>query len=147
MPSSPRRLFDDEPIDLARLRDLNLDLEVLVEEIEGVQGDIDKIEGRIELSSGLLKIDRMRFDLVGGNAQLKARVDTRASTPAFMLRVSGDDIDLGDFIAKTQSDIPIDGELDFLVFAFRAMTSTLATSSRRRNRTSRSTGSSISSSI
>lgn len=114
-PSSRQYLFADDPINLARLRDLDLDLEVLVEEVDGVRFNIDKIEGRIELSSGLLKIDRMRFDLIGGSVRMKARVDTRASMPALMLHVSAQDLDLGDFIAKTQLDIPIDGDLDLVV--------------------------------
>jgi hypothetical protein len=108
-------LFGEDPVPFEALRDFDLDLDVLLDQLEGVDLDIDKAEARLDLKDGLLKVDPLRFNFEGGHLQIKLLVDARPKAPTVSLKVTADDVDLGDLLAQTEVDVPLDGELDLLI--------------------------------
>jgi hypothetical protein len=108
-------LFGEDLIPFEALRDFDLDLDVLLDQLEGVDLDIDKAEARLDLKDGLLKVDPLRFNFEGGHLQINLLVDARPKAPTVSLKLTADDVDLGDLLAQTEVDVPLDGELDLLI--------------------------------
>jgi uncharacterized protein involved in outer membrane biogenesis len=108
-------LFSGDPIPFEFLRDFDLDLDLLLDHLEGVDLDIDKAEAQLNLKDGLLKIDPLRFIFVGGNVAVHLVADAHAKDPKISLRLEADDVDLGDLLAQVEVDVPLDGELDMVL--------------------------------
>jgi uncharacterized protein involved in outer membrane biogenesis len=102
-------VFPREPLDFSGLQHFNLDLEILIDDIIGVDYKIDKLDGRIKLTDGVLHISPMRMTFEGGTTDLDFLLDTR-STPSFTLKVLADDLELGRSIAEVQDVVPVEGK-------------------------------------
>ena len=110
-----KRLFGDDPIPFEALKDFDLDLDVLLDQLEGVELDIDKAEAQLNLKDGLLKIEPLQFNFVGGSVVVHLVADAQAKEPKISLRLEADDVDLGDLLAQVEADVPLDGELDMVL--------------------------------
>ncbi|MCZ6682730.1 MAG: AsmA family protein, partial [Planctomycetota bacterium] len=110
-----KRLFSDEPLPFERLSAIDLDLEILLDELDGVSLDIDQAQLHLVLENGVLTIDPLRFNLVGGLAEIRASADTTPTFPELSLDVRIDDLDLGDLLGQLKADVPLDGELDLIL--------------------------------
>jgi uncharacterized protein involved in outer membrane biogenesis len=108
-------LFSDDPIPFEVLKGFDLDLDVLLDQLEGVELDIDKAEARLNLKDGLLKIEPLRFIFVGGRVVAHLVADAHGKDPKISLRLEADDVDLGDLLAQVKVDVPLDGELDMVL--------------------------------
>jgi uncharacterized protein involved in outer membrane biogenesis len=102
-------IFDREPLDFSGLQHFNLDLEILIDHITGVDFAIEKLEGAIKLTDGVLRIYPMRLTLEGGTTDLELELDTR-NTPSVTLKITADDLQLGKLIAKAQEAVPVEGK-------------------------------------
>jgi uncharacterized protein involved in outer membrane biogenesis len=107
-----KRLFGEDPIPFEVLKDFDLDLDVLLDELEGVDLNIDKAVALLKVKDGILKVDPLRFNFVGGNMEIHLVADTRPKAPKVRLKLEAHNVDLGDFLAQVDVDIPLDGELD-----------------------------------
>ena len=110
-----QRVFGDEPIGFEALRDFDLELEVLLEDVEGVHLDLNRVEGRVSVKDGLLTVEPLAFNFVGGQVDASLSIDARGETPEQSLALAADDVDLGDFLAQTEVEVPLDGDMDLLV--------------------------------
>jgi uncharacterized protein involved in outer membrane biogenesis len=108
-------LFSGDPIPFEILKGFDLDLHVLLDQLEGVELDIDKAEAQLNLKHGVLKIEPLRFVFVGGHMAAHLVADAQATDPKISLRLEADDVDLGDLLAQVRVDVPLDGELDMVV--------------------------------
>jgi uncharacterized protein involved in outer membrane biogenesis len=108
-------LFSDDPIPFEILKGFDLDLDVLLDQLEGVELDIDKAEAQLNLKDGVLKIVPLRFVFVGGRVAAQLVADAQAKDPEMSLRLEADDVDLGDLLAQVRVDGPLDGELDMVL--------------------------------
>ena len=88
---------------------------MLLEDIEGIHVDIDKAEGRLEVLDAVLKVDPLSFNFVGGRVDMALLVDASNDPPRLRVGLAADDVHLGDFLAQTEVQVPLDGELDLLV--------------------------------
>jgi hypothetical protein len=102
-------IFDREPLDFSGLQLFNLDLEFLIDDITGVDFSIEKLEGRISLTDGTLRLSPMQLVIEGGATDLELELATR-NTPSVMLKVIADDLLLGKLIAKAQEEVPVEGK-------------------------------------
>jgi|GEM_PF-1122369 len=102
-------VFDREPLDFSGLQHFNLDLEILIDDIIGVDYTIDKLDGRIKLTEGVLRISPMRLTFEGGATDLDLLLDSR-NTPSFTLKVTADDLVLGKMISELQKEVPVKGK-------------------------------------
>jgi hypothetical protein len=112
---APRFLFSEEPITFSSLKGFDLDLDMQLDEVKGIQFDIDKAEMQLTLEDGLLKVDPLLFNFAGGRIEMRLLVDARTETPAVVLDIVADDVDLGDFLAQVEAEAPLDGELDMIL--------------------------------
>jgi len=110
-----QRVFGVEPIGFEALRDFDLDLEILLEDVEGVHLDLNRIEGHVSVKDGLLTAEPLAFNFVGGQVDASLSIDARGETPKQSLALAADDVDLGDFLAQTEVEVPLDGDMDLLV--------------------------------
>lgn len=113
--SQSERVFDDEPIGFEVLRDFDLELDVLLEDIEGVHLDLNRVEAKVNVKDGLLTVEPLTFNFVGGQVDASLSIDARGETPTQSLALTADDVDLGDFLAQTEVEVPLDGDMDLLV--------------------------------
>jgi len=102
-------IFDREAFDFSGLQAFNLDLEVLIDDITGVDFTIDQLAGQVKLTDGVLRVSPMRLTFEGGTTDLDLLLDTR-STPSFTLKVVADDLELGRSIAELQEVVPVEGK-------------------------------------
>jgi hypothetical protein len=102
-------VFDREPLNFSGLQGFNLDLEILIEEITGVDFTIDQLAGQVKLTDGVLRVSPMRLTFQGGTTDLDLLLDTR-STPSFTLKMVADDLELGKSIAELQEVVPVEGK-------------------------------------
>jgi uncharacterized protein involved in outer membrane biogenesis len=102
-------VFDREPLDFSGLQLFDLDLEFLIDHITGIDFSIEKLEGRISLTDGTLRLSPMRLVVEGGATDLEFELVTR-DTPSVMLKVTADDLLLGKLIAKAQEKVPVEGK-------------------------------------
>ncbi len=110
-----QRVFGVEPIGFEALRDFDLELEILLEDVEGVHLDLNRVEGRVSVKDGLLTVEPLAFNFVGGQVDASLSIDARGETPKQSLALAADDVDLGDFLAQTEVEVPLDGDMDLLV--------------------------------
>jgi uncharacterized protein involved in outer membrane biogenesis len=102
-------IFDREPLDFSGLQRFNLDLEILIDHITGVDYSIERLGGRIRLTDGTLHLYPMQLVVEGGTTDLEFELVTR-NTPSVRLKVTADDLLLGKLIAKAQEEIPVEGK-------------------------------------
>ncbi len=108
-------LFSKEPLPFEALRGFDLDLDLTLNRLEGVELDIDQAEAQLQLKQGRLKIDPLRFSFVGGSVLARVQSDTHAAQPALGLRLEADNVLLGDLLAQLAVDVPLDGKLDMVL--------------------------------
>jgi len=106
-----RTLFSREPLDLAWLHALDLDLSVHIDELRGADLKIDEARGRIILESGRLRLRKVEFRYFGGMASGYYEIDTR-SIPKYIVDASIDDLALGDILAEFLPDTIKGGIMD-----------------------------------
>ncbi len=110
-----RMLFGETPIPFEVLKNFDLDLEVLFEDVEGTPLEIDNVEARLNVVDGLLRVDSHSFNLAGGRVDSTLLVDTRGVLPELHLLLAADDVDLSDLLSQAGVDVPLNGELDLSV--------------------------------
>jgi len=108
-PADSLIVFAREPLDFSGLQNFNLDLEILIDDIFGVDYTIDKLDGRIKLTDGVLHISPMRLTFEGGTTDLDLLLDTR-NTPSVTLKMTADDLVLGKMISDLQEEVPVTGK-------------------------------------
>jgi hypothetical protein len=107
-PLSP--LFSDEPIDFDLLKLLDLDLQITIDEVTGAESRIDKIDARIKLDDGELRIHPADIFFEGGSVKVDASVI--AGKPAQVsLKLKAEDVDLEQWTSRFQDKKTIDGDL------------------------------------
>jgi uncharacterized protein involved in outer membrane biogenesis len=104
-----------DPIPFDALKAFDLDLEVLFDELKGVEIDVDTAEARLDLKDGVLKVDPFRLNFVGGHAKAQLLVDTRAAIPKVNLSLEADNVDLGKLLSQVRVDVPLDGDMDVVL--------------------------------
>jgi uncharacterized protein involved in outer membrane biogenesis len=110
-----QRLFSGDPISFEMFRAFDLNLDVILDQLEGVELNIDKAEAQLNLKDGVLKIEPLRFVFVGGRVAAHLVADAHATDPRIGLRLEADDVDLGDLLAQVKVAVPLDGELDMVL--------------------------------
>ncbi|OSP53659.1 AsmA family protein [Pseudoruegeria sp. SK021] len=94
------------------LRTIDLSLLVDVDQIEGVDMSIDRGILDLALDDGVLQVNPLRFDTVGGSFNINANVNARMSPATIVLDAVGENIVLKEVFSQIHKNIPIDGDLD-----------------------------------
>lgn len=113
--ASPR-LFPDVPLDLARLRAVDMDLTLTAKKLNAPGWPLDAMEARFDLQDGLLKIEPLRFGIANGTFDGKLTLDGRQEMPNVILVTRLDRLSLKKFFAGTRfadlSEGRFDGHID-----------------------------------
>lgn len=105
-------LFDTDPFALDGLRELDLDLEIRIDQVEGVVLALSAVTVRIILNDGKLELAPLQFSTVGGSARANASLDLGTPSPTWQLDVEGNDLRLGNLWRELEFEVPLSGELD-----------------------------------
>jgi len=106
-----RMVFGEAEIPFEALKNIDLDLDILLEDLEGIHLDIDKVEAKLEIVDGVLRVDPLSFNFVGGGINLNLLADSSGKLPELRLTLAADNVDLGDLLSQLEVDVPLDGEL------------------------------------
>jgi uncharacterized protein involved in outer membrane biogenesis len=120
------RNFGEHPIPFDYLKEVDLDLDIKLDDLEGVGLEIGKAEGKVNLTDGLLRIDPLQFAFFGGGTTVHLFADARPVPPTVQLHIKVDNSDLGELFKQLETDVPLEGKLDALVDV-RAAGTTLKT--------------------
>ncbi len=107
----PRMVFGEAEIPFEALKNFDLDLDILLEDLEGIHLDIDKVEAELDIVDGVLRIDPLSFNFVGGGINSNLVADTSGKLPELRLTLAANNVDLGDLLSQSEFDVPLDGEL------------------------------------
>ncbi|MGI9319664.1 MAG: AsmA family protein, partial [bacterium] len=102
-------IFSREPFDFAWLQGFNLELEVHLDDITGVDYVVDKLSAQVNLTDGVLSVSPMRLTFEGGTTDIDLSLDTRAM-PTVSLKIFAKDLVLGKAIADLQDVVPVEGK-------------------------------------
>ncbi|UCH41448.1 MAG: AsmA family protein [Gammaproteobacteria bacterium] len=102
-------VFSREPLDFSALRHFNLDLEITIDDVTGVDFSIEKLDGRIRLNDGVLSLSPVRLGIEGGTTFLELELDARG-TPSVSLKVMADDLLLETLVARMQQEVQVKGK-------------------------------------
>ena len=114
------RLFDDQPLPLDRLRAIDFNLDVQLDQIEGIALAIKQAKAKATLVDGTLDLSPLQFESVGGHSELHAKIDARQTVPTWHVRAVANDATVGDIWQQLQTEVPLEGNLD-LDLDLRAM--------------------------
>jgi uncharacterized protein involved in outer membrane biogenesis len=109
------QLFDEDPLPFEALYEMDLDFELVLDEIDGISFDANKAEVHLVLDDGLLTIDQLRFNLVGGYVEMSGVADVRQAEPELQLQIAIDELDLGDLLGQMETDVPVDGAFNLIL--------------------------------
>jgi len=87
----------------------------LLEDLEGIHLDIDKVEAELDIVDGVLRVDPLHFNFVGGQIDSTLLVDASGKSPELHLTLVAEGIDLGELLSQSGVDVPLDGELYLVV--------------------------------
>ena len=100
------------PLPFAALNGLDLSMVVEVGQIEGIDMSVDRASMRLDLKDGILRIEPLQFDLVGGSFGVDAVVNAQSSPPALSADATAENIVLQQVFDQIRKTVPLDGVLD-----------------------------------
>ena len=107
-------LFSKEPINFGPLKILDLDLQIIIDEVTGAETGLDKIDTRIKIDDGKLRINPADVYFKGGS--VKADATVIAGKPAQVsLKLKAQDINLELLTSRFQEEKSIDGDLHLYI--------------------------------
>jgi uncharacterized protein involved in outer membrane biogenesis len=108
-------VFGENPISFEALKEFNLDFDMRLDKVAGIHLKIDKVEARLDIVNGLLKVDPLRLKFAGSSIEMRLTADARPKVPEVRLDINAEDMDLGDFLSQVETDVLLDGEMDVIV--------------------------------
>ena len=103
-------LFSKEPINFDRLKLLDLDLQIIIDEVTGAESRIDKIDTRIKIDNGELRIHPADVYFENGSVHLDTNV-VAGNPTQISFKLKADDVNLGLLTSRFQEGKTIDGDL------------------------------------
>jgi hypothetical protein len=117
VPDSPEgsRLFNDTPLSFEALKTLDLYIDLDVDKAIGRNVTVEKVDLNIVVENGRLRIYPAGMVHAAGFTSCEFIIDASGSIPEFILKVTGDDIDVDDILAYAHEPIIISGALSLVV--------------------------------
>ncbi len=108
-------LFDSDPVTLDFLKGIDLSLQVLLNEVRGVDLSIDQADINLVLEGGRLQLRPVELTFYGGSLEAEVELDQRLDEPSFGIKATGDNVDIGAFLAQVQDVVPVEGKADMSI--------------------------------
>jgi uncharacterized protein involved in outer membrane biogenesis len=109
--SAPGRVLPDTPIDLTRLRAMDMDVTLDGQQVIVPGMPMQDLHFRFQLDNGRLAVEPLRFGIAQGDVAGSIVVDGRKATPAASADLGISRVDLGRFFAGTRFAGEIHGTL------------------------------------
>lgn len=106
------RLLPDTPVDLERLRAMNMDVHFVADQIITPGYALSDMDATLSLQDGLALVDPVRFGIAGGYMAGTLRLDGREDIPAAGADLTIGQVALKDFFAGSQFVQEMGGRLD-----------------------------------
>ena len=103
--------FSRTPIAFDKLHDINLDLKIDIDEVEGTEFKVDTVDMNILLNKGVLDIHPVKFKYADGQVNTSLSI-TADNPPRLKFKLSGDDIDLNGLMQQALIPSPIEGNMN-----------------------------------
>jgi uncharacterized protein involved in outer membrane biogenesis len=114
-PAKSTKLFGNRPLVLDALHKVDLDMRLEADQVVGRDVQLDRLQGGAVIKNGRLLVGPLTFRHQEGFASLAAEADARAAVPAFKMRLSAEDLDLGDLLAYLHEPLFAQGKLNLLI--------------------------------
>jgi len=105
------RLFSSQALPFDLVKNIDLDIHISVDEINGTQFNIDRADAHVQIDNNVLVINPASFIFDGGFVQMEASIAVDSKQPEIKLDVQANDIDIGQFVSQFIENHSIDGEL------------------------------------
>lgn len=103
--------FSRNPIAFDKLHEINLDLKIDIDQVEGTEYKVDSVDMNILLNKGVLDINPTKFIYSDGQVNTSLSI-TADNPPRIKLKLSGDDIDLNGLLLQTLVPSPVEGNMN-----------------------------------
>ena len=107
-------IFAREPLDFSRLQNIDLDLGIHIDQIEGVDYSMEQVNGELKLTGGRLSISPFKLIFEKGEMDLELALETQ-NTPELTLKVQAEELMLGQLISQIQSEVPVKGKANLVI--------------------------------
>lgn len=96
------KLFPETPVDLERLRAMNMDVHFAAEQIETPGFAFETMDATLDLQDGLAVVDPLRFGIADGTVAGSLTLDGRQDVPAAALDMRIDHVAIAKFFASSE---------------------------------------------
>jgi hypothetical protein len=116
-PESPKsgRLFDDTPLSFEVLKALDFYFALDADKVIGRNVTVEKLDLDIVVENGRLRIHPASMAYTAGFTSSEFIIDVSGATPEFILKVTGEDIDIDNILAYAHEPIILSGSLNLVV--------------------------------
>jgi hypothetical protein len=114
-PQKSDRLFDDTPLSLEALKTVDLYFALDADKLVARHIAINNLDLDIRLENGRLRIHPARLAYAAGFTELEMIIDTSGPAPEFILKITGEDIDIDDLLARAHQPLILSGALNLVV--------------------------------
>ena len=84
-------------------------------EVRGVDLSIDQADINLVLEGGRLQLRPVELTFYGGSLEAEVELDQRLDEPSFGIKATGDNVDIGAFLAQVQDVVPVEGKADMSI--------------------------------
>ena len=107
-------VFSDTPLALQALNTVDLDLQLRISRVSGMDYKLERVNIDLLLENGKLTANLVNFVFSEGDVKMNAEINVRGK-PEWSLNIQGDDIRLGKVFQKQNKTSPLEGSLNLLV--------------------------------
>jgi uncharacterized protein involved in outer membrane biogenesis len=109
------RLFDDTPLSLEDLKTVDLEIVLDADKLVGRNSTISNLNLGIRLENGRLHIYPASLIYAAGSTSFEILIDASESTPEFILKITGEDIDIEDVLAHVHRPQTLSGAFNLVL--------------------------------
>jgi AsmA family protein len=111
-PKESKKFFDDTPLNLDVLHDINAALDVRINQLLLPRLALDNIETTIRLRDGNLSVDPLTANIGGGQLKSRLNVNTKENIADVDLNMDVKQMDIGEMLKKLNITRAVEGTLD-----------------------------------
>ena len=113
-PPPAEALFDDTPLSLDALKNVDLVFSLDAVNVVGQDVRIENLDLDITIENGRLHVYPASIVYAAGFTEIDFTLDASGPTPAFDLKITGEDIDVENLLARAHEPIILSGELSLV---------------------------------
>jgi AsmA protein len=101
----------DDSLPLDALRDLNLNVSMVFNEITVKEIAMQKLDTKLTANNGIIKLEKANVNLLGGSVNSRGNLDVTGKTPKLSVANTIQGLQLGDLLTHLNGSAPLTGSL------------------------------------